>query len=138
MRAVTVGAAYLGVAMRGTLKVGMCSGVAGQTTRVNFLRGSLFKDEDFGFVTAACHMICAWPVAAFAPLMGGAAFRIERRLPVRCLRPIVVAIFVTCLACVRTYVFGIFRRRSSGLCRAAGRATGLVLSSSRLLSLTNK
>ena len=100
MRAVTVDAAHLGVAVGGALEVWVGSDVAGQTARVNLLRGSVFKDEDFGFVTTACHVICAWPVAAFATLVGGSAFRIKRRLPVRRFRPIVVEIFVTRFACV--------------------------------------
>src|ERR1039458_4151920 len=123
MRAVTVDAAYLGVAMRRALEVWMRSGVAGQTALVHFRGGSFLKDEYLGFVATACHVIGSRPVAAFATLVGGAAFRIKRRLPVRRLRPIVVEIFVTRLACVRTYVFGIFRWRCSCLCRAAGRAS---------------
>jgi hypothetical protein len=98
MRAVTVGAAHLGVAVGGALEVRVGSSVAGQTTRVDLLRGSVFKDEDFGFVTTACNVIGPWTVAAFATLVGGSAFGIKRRLPVRRLRPIVVEIFVTRLA----------------------------------------
>ena len=69
MRAVTVDAANLGVAMRGALEVGMRSYVAGQAARVHFRRGSFLKDEDFGFVTTARHVIGAGTVAAFATLM---------------------------------------------------------------------
>src|SRR5208282_1537577 len=137
MRAVTVGAAYLGVAMRGALEVRMGSNVAGQTAGVHFRRGSFLKDEDFGFVPTARDVIGTGPVAAFATLVGGTGFLIKRRLPVRRLRPAVVEIFVTGLACVRTYVLGIFSRRCRGLCRAAGRATGLVLCSGRLLRSTH-
>src|ERR1022692_1349491 len=137
MRAVTVDAAYLGVAMLRALEVWMRSRVAGQTARIHFFSGSFRKDEDLGFVTAACHVFGSRPVAALATLVGGAGFLIQRRLPVRRLRPTVVEIFVTRLACVRTYVFGIFSRRCRGLCRAAGHATGLkLLLSSRFLALT--
>ena len=107
MRAVTVDAAYLGVAMRGALEVRMRSGVASQTARVNFLRGGLLEDEDLGFVTTAGHVIGAWPVAALATLVGGSAFRIKRRLPVRRLRPGAVKVLVTGLTGLRTHVLGV-------------------------------
>ena len=66
MRAVTIDAAYLCAAMRGTLEVWMGAGVAGQTAAC-YLRGrSVFKDEDFSFVAAARDVIGAGTVAAFA------------------------------------------------------------------------
>jgi hypothetical protein len=138
MRAVTVDAANLGVAMRRALEVGMRSYVAGQAARVHFRRGSFLKDEDFGFVTTAGHVIGAGPVAAFATLVGRTGFLIQHRLPVRRLRPIVVEIFVTRLARVGAYVLGILRRQCSGLCRAAGRASSLQLLFPRSLSLAQR
>jgi hypothetical protein len=137
MRAVTVGAAYLGAGMRGALEVRMRSGVAAQTARIHFFSGSLPEEKYLGFVTTARHVIGARPVAAFATLVGGAAFLIKRRLPVRRLRPTVVEVFVASLARVRPYISGIFRRRCS-LCRVAGRATGLKVLFSRLLSLAQR
>jgi len=146
--AVTVGAAHLGVAMRvamrGAFEVGMRSGVAGQTAGVHLLRRSLFKNEYFGLVAAAVDVIGAGPVATFATLVRWPAFGIQRCFPVRRFRPTVVKIFVTRLAGIRAYVFGIVRRCSGlcfclCLCRAAGRAAGLqFVFFRRLLGLTQR
>ena len=109
MHAVTVHAADLGVAMRGALEVRVRSGVAGQTPFVNFLRGSFLKDKYLASVAAAVDMVRSGPVATLATLVGGAAFRIQHRLPVRRLRPGVVQVLVTGLAGLRTHVVGVAR-----------------------------
>lgn len=108
MRAVTIRAAYLGMAMRRALEVGVCSGVAGQTARVDLLGGSVLKDKNLGFVTASSHVICAGSVAALAALMRGPPLGIQRCFPVRRLFPAVVEILVTSLACLRAHVLGSF------------------------------
>jgi hypothetical protein len=90
MRAMTIRAAYVGVAMRRALEVRVRTGVAGQTARVNLLRGSVLKDKNLGFVTASSHVLCAGSVAALAALMRGSALGIEHCFPVRRLFPAVV------------------------------------------------
>src|ERR1700686_4345946 len=108
MRAVTIRAGYRVAAMRRALEVRVCSGVAGQTARVNLLRGRVLKDKNLGLVTASSDVICARSVAALAALMRGPPPGIERCFPVRRLFPAVVKIFVTSLACLRAHVLGGF------------------------------
>src|ERR1700730_248602 len=104
MRAVTIRTAYLGMARRRAIEVRVRSGVAGQTARVNLLRGSVLKDKNLGFVAASGHVICAGSVAALAALTRGSALGIKRRFPVRRLFPAVVEIFMTSLAGLRTHI----------------------------------
>src|SRR5580658_10152454 len=82
------------------------TGVAGQAALVDFLGRMIFEDENLRFVAAAGDVSGSRPMASFASLMRWAAFRIERRLPVRRLFPIVVDSFVTGLACLCADVIG--------------------------------
>ena|SRR5450755_1880253 len=138
MRAVTVDAAYLRVAMRGACEVRVRFRVAGQTASGNFFGGCILKDKYLRLVAAA-DVVRPRSMAAFAALMGGRGFRVQRRLPVGRLRPTVVDILVTRLARLGTRVLGILGRGSRSVCCAAGRARRFkVLSSSRLLSLAER
>ena len=103
----TVCAAYVGMGMRRALEVGVRSGVAGRTARVNFLGGSLVKEKYLGFVAASGYMIRAGAVAAFAALVTGLdALGVERRLPVRRSFKTLIEVLMTALACLRTDVPG--------------------------------
>jgi hypothetical protein len=109
MHAVTVGAAYLGVAMRRAFEIGVRSRVAGQTACADFFSRGLAEDEDLGFVAATRDVLGARSMATFAPLVGGWGFLIQRRLPVRRLCPLVIAIFMTAFAGVGSDVLGSVR-----------------------------
>lgn len=74
------------------------TGVARQAAGVNLLRRVILEDKNLGDVPAASNMRRSGPVAAFASLMRRAAFRIERRLPVRTLLPGAVNVVVASLA----------------------------------------
>src|SRR5579872_168572 len=99
-------AAYLGLTMGGPLEIRVRCRVAGQTTRIDFLRGSVGKRQYFGFVAAARHVIGARSMTALATLMRYVGFLVERRLPVRRFFPFVVEVLVTGLACVGTHILG--------------------------------
>ncbi len=100
MNAVAAGAADVRSGMGRAVKVRVRSRVTGQALGVNLFGRVLRWIEYLGYVAAAGHMLCAGAMAALAPLMRGAAFNIERCLPVRRFLPIVLEIFVTRLACV--------------------------------------
>ena len=100
MHAVTVGTADFGVAVGGALEIWMCSSMTSQTALARLFRGSVRECKDFCFVTTARNVLGARPMATLTTLMRRPALRVQRRLPVRRLRPIVIAIFVTRLACV--------------------------------------
>jgi hypothetical protein len=74
------------------------SGMARQAAGVDLLRRVILEDKNLGDVPAASNMRRSGPVAAFASLVRRAAFRIERRLPVRALLPAVVDVRVASLA----------------------------------------
>ena len=95
------------------------AGMAGQTTRVDFLRRSILKYKDLGFVAAAGHVIGARTVATFATLFRRTALRVEGRLPVGRFLPTVVDFLVTGLAGLGAQILGGFarwRRRGGGGC----------------------
>jgi len=82
------------------------AGVAGQAAFVDFLGRMILEDEDLSFVAASGDVSSSGTVTAFASLMRWAAFRVEGRLPVRRLFPIVVNSFVAGLACLCADVIG--------------------------------
>src|ERR1700733_1890551 len=89
------------------------AGVAGQAAVIDFLGRMILEDKNLGFVTASSDVLRSRAVTAFASLMRWTAFRIERRLPVRRLFPIVVNSFVAGLAGFCPDVLG-------GFCRCRG------------------
>src|SRR5271170_3735742 len=98
------------------------AGVAGQTTRVDFLRRSTLEHKDLRFVTAARHVVGARTMAALAALVRRPAFCIEGRLPVRRFLPTVVDFLVTGLAGLGAQVLrGLRRWRRRGGRGCAGR-----------------
>ena len=109
MHTVTVRAADLGFRMGRAFKVRMRSGMTTQAALVNFLRRSFFEDIYLALVAAAVDVVRSGAVAALATLVGGAAFRIQRRLPVRRFLPGVVKVLVTGLTGLRTHIVGVAR-----------------------------
>src|ERR1700733_11969066 len=105
------------------------AGVAGQAAIVDFLGRMILEDENLGFVAASSDVRSSRAMTAFASLMRWPAFRIERRLPVRRLLPIVVNSFVAGLAGFCPDVTGgvcgcrdclILARRRTRMSRACG------------------
>ena len=98
------------------------AGMAGQAAVIDFLGGMVLEDENLGDVAAARDVGRSGAMAAFASLVGRAAFRVQGRLPVRGLLPAVVDVLVAGLARLRPDVVGGIRgRRGSCL---AGRCLG--------------
>src|SRR5208282_416844 len=95
------------------------TGVARQTTGVDFFRRSILEHKDLGFVPAARHVVCARTVAALATLVRSSSFRVESRLPVRGFLPTVIDFLVTGLAGLGAQIlggFGRWRRRGGRGC----------------------
>jgi hypothetical protein len=82
----------------------LAAGVTRQAACDDFLGGGFLKLEDLGDVTAAGDVRRPGSVTTLAPLMRRAALGIERRLPVRCLLPALVNVFVAGLADFRAEV----------------------------------
>src|SRR5579872_7320983 len=72
------------------------------------------KAEYLVLVAAPGHMVCPRTMAAFATLLGGAAFFIQRGLPVRRFLPAVVNFLVTGLAGLRADVLGSVLKHRGG------------------------
>ena len=115
MNAVTADTADLRLGVGRAVKVRVRTRVTGQARGVNLFGRVLRGIEYLACVAAARHVLGTGTMAAFAPLMGGSSFGIERGLPVRCLRPSVINFLVTGLAGLGSYIFGRFRgRRTNG------------------------
>lgn len=80
--------------------------MARQAPRVNFLGGVFLENENLGLVSAASNVVCARTVASFAALVRRTTLGIERGLPVGSFLPIIIDIFMTSLASVRTDIVG--------------------------------
>src|ERR1022692_647173 len=133
MHAVTVRAADFGFGMRRALEIRVRSGMTIQTPLVNFLRRSFFEDKYLALVATTVDMVRSGTMATLATLVGGAAFLIQHRLPVRRLFPSVVKVLVTGLTGLRTHVLGIASYRRTGR-RHTGRLTGTRVLTGPLLS----
>src|SRR3984885_10296488 len=131
VRGVAGGAADVVPRMLGvdSVHVLRAAGVAGQAAIVDFLSRMIPEDENFCFVAPSGDVGSSRAVAAFASLMRWAAFRIERRLPVRRLFPTVVNGFVAGLAGFCSDVIGgtcwrrdclVLGRRRTRVSRACG------------------
>lgn len=68
--------------------------MAGQAARGDFFRGRSLENKYLGFVASASHMRFARTMTGLASLKPGAAPRIQRGFPMRCLSEAVVDIFV--------------------------------------------
>lgn len=93
--------------------------VASQAAVVDFFGRMILENENLCGVAAARDVLCAWTMAAFAPLACSPAFRIQRRFPVRRLFPLIVDIFMAGFAGFGTNVI-----RGLG-CRCGGCTRGL-------------
>src|SRR5450631_64226 len=122
MRRVAVETSDIAAGVGGLRKMGLLVtfAVAGQTAGTRFLPGNIFEREYLGFIAAAVHMVRSRTMAALATLVGGGGLFIQCRLPVRCLLPGVVNVFVTGLAGLRSHVLGAVGRRRAGHRRAGG------------------
>ena len=128
MRRVAIQTTNVAARMTGFRKVRlrMAFTVAGQTASAGLLPRSPLKNEYLVLVAAPSHVVGSRPVAPFAALVRWSAFRVKRRLPVRCLFPVVVDLFVAGLAGLCA---DILRHLGEGLSRRGGgcrlSATGL-------------
>ena len=102
--------------MRGALVIGVLLGilVAAQAPFAALRCGGIFERENLGLVTAAVDVLFAGTVARFTavpfwarPCLHFTGHRVDK---MRCSRPIVVDVFVTGFAGVRTNVQGWIRR----------------------------
>lgn len=121
MNAVAADTADVRLGVGRAVKVRVRSRVTGQALGVNLFGRVLRGIEYLAYIAAARHVLRTGTVAAFATLMGGSSFGIERGLPVRRLLPVVVDLFVARLAGLRAYILGGFR----GVRTRRWRATGL-------------
>jgi len=110
MSAVAASAADVRLGVGRAVKVRVRSRVTGQALGIYLFGRVLRGIEYLGYVAAARHVLGAGTVAAFATLVGGSSFGIERGLPVRRFLPRVINLLVTSLASLRSHVLGsIFR-----------------------------
>ncbi len=124
VRGMTRDTAHVALGMQGIYGLHMLGAgrVAGHAAIINFFGGMVFEDENLGDIAGAGDMGRSGTMAPFASLMGWPAIRVQCRLPVRGLFPIVVKVLVARLARIRPDVAGIIRRRGSARALPWGRA----------------
>jgi hypothetical protein len=96
--------------------------MASQAAPIDLFGRNVFEGEDLGFVAAASHVVGAWAMAGFAALMRRSGFGIERRLPVRRSRPIVIDLLMAGFAGISSHVLGRIRGRAFARRRSYGRS----------------